>query len=354
MTTCVELKIDVTEICESETPLHTAASVYLPEARSLTDAPVVCFAFPGGGYNRRYYSLDLVDGGCGQAKWHTDRGWIFVACDHLQFGDSSIMDPDVTTYELVAAGNRGTVESVLGKLASGEIHSDFPRIEDPTKIGIGQSMGGCFTIVAQAHHQLFDAVGILGYSGIHTVVPSPPGVDNVVMPHLTRVGFPSRPVVLNNEDLTAATATVAADADSLANAAGETGEHLWTWAFHHDDEPRDVVRRDMDAMSGGEIPPWRSATTAACGMLMVTPGTVAAEAASIDVPVLVAVGERDVVPDPWREPMAFPRSCDISVYVCPRMGHMHNFAPTRELFWARIHAFGKGVAEQAGLRARNE
>jgi pimeloyl-ACP methyl ester carboxylesterase len=79
-------------------------------------------------------------------------------------------------------------------------------------------------------------------------------------------------------------------------------------------------------------------------MYMVAPGTVALEAASITVPVLSASGERDVVPDPWMEPKAFKSSADITVYVCPRMSHMHNFASTRERFWQRIHHWGGGVA----------
>jgi hypothetical protein len=33
--------------------------------------------------------------------------------------------------------------------------------------------------------------------------------------------------------------------------------------------------------------------------------------------------------------------------VCPRMGHMHNFASTRELFWRRIDAWGRWVAAYA-------
>src|SRR3546814_11752872 len=79
------------------------------------------------------------------------------------------------------------------------------------------------------------------------------------------------------------------------------------------------------------LPAWRSATTPSCGVHMVAPGAVALEAAAITVPVLVAVGERDVVPDPWMEPKAFKSAHDVSVFVCPRMGHMHNFATTRSL-----------------------
>jgi hypothetical protein len=92
------------------------------------------------------------------------------------------------------------------------------------------------------------------------------------------------------------------------------------------------------------LPPWRSATTPSCGIYMVAPGTVATEAAAITVPVLAAMGERDVVPNPWMEPFAFKSSTDITLFVCPRMGHMHNFASTRFDFWQRIHSWGTGVA----------
>jgi hypothetical protein len=68
------------------------------------------------------------------------------------------------------------------------------------------------------------------------------------------------------------------------------------------------------------------------------------------VPVLVAVGERDVVPNPWLEPSAYRSSPDIGVFVCPRMAHMHNFADTRQEFWVRIHAWGTGVAAMRALR----
>jgi len=113
-----------------------------------------------------------------------------------------------------------------------------------------------------------------------------------------------------------------------------------------------VVAADMAAAAGthpAPLPPWRSATTPACGLYMVAPGTVATEAASITVPVLVAVGERDVVPNPWLEPLAFKSSGDVTVFVCPRMAHMHNFASTRERFWRRVHAWGQTVAAMRDL-----
>jgi len=43
------------------------------------------------------------------------------------------------------------------------------------------------------------------------------------------------------------------------------------------------------------------------------------------------------------EPTAYRSSSDVSVAVIPRMAHMHNFASTRELLWARIAAFAESV-----------
>jgi alpha-beta hydrolase superfamily lysophospholipase len=75
---------------------------------------------------------------------------------------------------------------------------------------------------------------------------------------------------------------------------------------------------------------------------MMTPGAVAAEAAAIEVPVLVGCGERDTVPDPWMEPSAYRGSRDVAVFVVERMAHMHNFARTREHLWERLDRFADG------------
>jgi pimeloyl-ACP methyl ester carboxylesterase len=341
----VELTIDVTAAAGFGDGLQTAATVFLPEPDALADPPVVCFGFPGGGYNRHYYSLDVMGDKGGQAGWHTDRGWIFVACDHLGVGESTVPEVDRLSYENIAATNSATVAFIMEQLEAGTVASGYPAILDAVKIGIGQSMGGCFTILAQGQHAVFDGVGILGYSAIHTIVPSRPGSPLVAMPWMTRTADLSAAIVVNQAALDEASGSPMVNSPETMAEAGASGEHPWTWAFHYDDEPDDVVLADMAGMSGGPLPPWRSATVPACAILMVSPGTVAPEAAAIRVPVLVAVGERDVVSDPRAEPKAYKSAADITVFVCPRMSHMHNFASTRELFWSRIHAWGTGVAE---------
>lgn len=338
-----ELRVDVAEASGIDRA-ETAVTVFLPDAAA--DPPVVCFAVPGGGYSRRYYSFDLPGAsGGGQAGWHTARGWVFVAIDSLGFGESTMPEPDTLVYENIAAANVRAVEHVMGLLADGALADGFPPLRDATMLGIGQSMGGCLTIVAQGQHRPFDGVGILGFSGFHTVVPSPPGAPTNPMPWLPRGSNLEQMIVLNKDVMDEAADLGFADTEALERLTA-TGTNPFTWAFHWDDEPKDIVDADMSAVLGGPLPPWRSPTTPACGLFMVSPGTVLAEASAITVPVLLAMGERDVVPDPWLEPKAFESARDITLFVCPRMAHMHNFASTRERFWARIHDWGTGVANQ--------
>lgn len=332
----IELSIDVTNVAELGIPARIAASVFIPDD-PLYDAPVVCFAFPGGGYSRRYYSFDMPDSsGGGQAGFHCDRGWIFVSVDHLGVGDSTVPDPNTLSIETIAAANNAAVEAVMEMLNEGTLEGLAP-ISRGIRVGIGQSMGGFFTIVLQGRHATFDAIAILGFSGIHTIVPTKPGTPAYRPAWIPRVSGLDNPTILNQS---------AFDADFIQNAAAN-GEHFFSWVFHYDDAPNNVVAFDMGAYSASAnpLPDWRSATIPAAVIYGAAPGAAAPEAASITVPVLVAVGERDVVPDPWQEPRAFKSCDDVTVFICPHMGHMHNFASTRSQFWQRIHSWGSGVSE---------
>ena len=342
MREAIELTIDVTAAAGLGTPAHTAVSVFLPDDGHFADPPIVCFAFPGGGYSRHYYAFDMPDGeGGGEGGFHTKRGWIVVACDHLGFGDSTVPEGNALDLEIIAAANDATVREVMARIEAGTLAAGLPPIADATRLALGQSMGGCFSIVAQGNHATFDGVAILGYSAIHTIVPTRPGMPPIAWPWISRRDGLDSPRVMNAAALAAAEAVQPGDAPVAGN-----GEHPFQWAFHYDDEPADIVALDMAAAAGlaDPLPAWRSATTPPCGIYMVAPGVVALEAASIRVPVLIAVGERDVVTDPWAEPKAYKSATDIGLFICPHMGHMHNFAHTRRLFWQRLHQWGEGVA----------
>jgi pimeloyl-ACP methyl ester carboxylesterase len=345
----IELTIDVTEAANLGISAHTAATVYLPD-EPVTERPVVCFAFPGGGYNRRYYALDLDHEIGGQAAYHCSRGWIFVACDHLGVGDSTVPEGKSLSYENVASANLATVNAVMAKLQQGSLAESIAPITEVVKLGIGQSMGGCFTVVLQGQHAPFAGIATLGYSVIHTVVPAAPGKPQPQWPWMIRGSDLEQPLIVNQAAMARAEQAVAGEAD-LKPVDGEQ-EHPFAWSFHYDDVPAELVAVDLHGKNAnGSLPYWRSATTPACAIQMVSPGTVAPEAAVITVPVMVVAGERDVVPEPKREPVAFQSADDVTVFVCPRMGHMHNFASSRQLLWSRLHCWGDGVAEACAILA---
>jgi pimeloyl-ACP methyl ester carboxylesterase len=101
----------------------------------------------------------------------------------------------------------------------------------------------------------------------------------------------------------------------------------------------------------GDVPAWGSATLPLPLVLWcVSPGAVLPEAAAIEVPVLLAMGERDVLVDPRGEVRAYESARSVDFFECPRMAHMHNFAGTRELFWRRIQTWAEWVgASKAAL-----
>ena len=76
MSTLSHHEIDVTDAAGLGETVHTTVTVTMPEPGMLADPPVVCFAYPGGGYGRGYYTFDMPGGtGGGQAGWHAARGW---------------------------------------------------------------------------------------------------------------------------------------------------------------------------------------------------------------------------------------------------------------------------------------
>jgi pimeloyl-ACP methyl ester carboxylesterase len=224
-------------------------------------------------------------------------------------------------------------------LAAGTLIDGLGPIVDPLTIGIGQSMGGAFTIVQQGRHHGYDGVAVLGYSPLRTQPPTAPGRPPLPLPWVPRDTQLSDAVVTNGPALAGRADTDPVEADDMPMA----------WGFHYDDVDASLVRRDLDDFPArhGDVPPWGSATIPATAVLWcLAPGSTLAEAAAIRCPVLVALGERDVLVDPRGEPRAYESAQSVDLFVCPRMAHMHNFAGTRELFWQRLATWADWVRAQ--------
>jgi alpha-beta hydrolase superfamily lysophospholipase len=305
----VALAIDITDVMGSTESLTTAATLFLPD--TVEPEPVVVVAFPGAGYNRVYFDLRPPGyEGYSQAEHHTAAGLVFVACDHLGVGESTIpADPLAFHFEDMAAANAAAVSGVLERLAAG-VAPGIDPIRPRTRLGIGQSAGGCLLTVQQGLHRTFDGVGLLGWTNVHLSFPDPTTGERRF-----RVGVPR-------------------DADyHLHEMVPPNPPEVTRHCYHHADDAPQLVDADMDP---SRHPPWRSVTVPACTRSMQTAGVVAGEAARIDVPVLVVAGEREVMADPRAEAVAYPAAPEVTVVEVPRMGHMHNFAATRGQLWDRL------------------
>jgi pimeloyl-ACP methyl ester carboxylesterase len=338
----VELTIDLTGTMGLGVPAHVAATVVLPEAKSLPQRPVVCFAKPGGGYSRRYFTHDLPGPARGsQAAHHAAHGMIMVALDLLGSGESSTHEASELSFRSVTKASHQAEREILLRLENGVLAPGYPPIVSPVTLGIGHATGAALTIVQQSRHGFYDALAVLGFSGFHNHPSTPPGEAPIITPWFARDALSD-------------------DTDGLVNAAALNGiaadqpaTSEWSalaWSFYYDDVPREVVKRDLkhfDIVAGDRgagqqgLSPWHSpCVSSAITSSIFTPGAVAAEAAAVTVPVLSAVGERDIIVDLLGEARAYRSAPSFDLFVCPRMGHMHNFAGTRDLLWDRIACFG--------------
>lgn len=329
----LDLRIDVSSCLGTGSPIVIAVTVFLPDPASVTTPPIVIFGVPGGGYSRGYFDMHFPGhGGYSEAEYHTDHGFIFVACDPVGVGDSTLVEPsDDITFEMLAATYDGAVREVSRRLANGLVDG-YPALPGLRAIGIGQSMGGKVTVLTQGRHATFNGVAVLGASAIHTVLPQP-----------------SRAQYEASRAVHVIARGSAVGASAVAESSRSIGDFVYP--FHWEDVPRDILDADM---SGGyplrraPAPPFGSLTIPPCAVTMMSPGVIAREAADIRVPVLVGVGERDTCPQPLAEPAAYRNSRDLAVYIVPRMAHMHNFASTRVMLWDRIEAWARRIALNEG------
>ena len=351
MVSRIELELDVSDAAGLGEVARIAVSITLPDPSQIAATPIICFARPGGGYSREYYTCDLPGPARGaQADFHAVCGWIFVSMDHLGCGASSRHDGERLDFAVLAAATLAAERDILLRLANGVLSPGFPPINQPVVIGMGQSVGGALAIYQQGHYHCYDGLVVLGFSAVHSRPMSPPGEPPIVVPWFPRDLPPGLPSSCIN-----AAAVAAATANGPQSA-------VWSalaWGFHYDDVAPEIVEQDLlhyEAIAQGgtlppghELAPWNSyITPQRAARSTLTPGVVASEAAAVTVPVLSAMGVRDLVADPAGEVRAFLSAPSVDSFICPRMGHMHNFASTRALLWQRIDSFG---AWCAGVKA---
>jgi pimeloyl-ACP methyl ester carboxylesterase len=301
-----------------DTRLQIAASVFLP-AGGLPAAPQVYCCLPGGALSRAYYDL-VSDGefGFSFARQLAARGAVVVTLDPLGTGQSSRPeDGFAITPEAIAAANAQAVEHVLQQLRAGALEPGLPALPGLVPIGVGHSLGAVCTIVQQAHLRSYRALVLLGYGG---------------------AGFPSE---LNAQELALADKPQAIRAQIVRLARARYVEPYGRIVASP--RTREVYGGGGDK---GAMAALRAAGTellSTAGLYSMIPGSTREEAAALDVPVFLGIGDRDICGPPHAVPACFPRSRDIQLLVLPDTGHTHFVFQSARALYARIHAWAGTV-----------
>jgi pimeloyl-ACP methyl ester carboxylesterase len=82
------------------------------------------------------------------------------------------------------------------------------------------------------------------------------------------------------------------------------------------------------------------------GLFSMIPGSTVPDCALIEVPLLLAVGDRDIAGPPQQIPASFPRSSDITLRVLPATGHCHFLFDSRRDLFARAAQWCEGALSE--------
>lgn len=313
----IPLSFDVTEALPAEASegrrILISCWLFFPEdPAKLADRPAAITLGAGGSYDKRYHHA-VIEGhpGYSAAEHLAALGNIVLLHDHLGVGESTRLPQQRNaTRQVVALANHAAASQFYAALAAGGLHPKLPPVRDFVRIGGGHSMGGMLAIIQQAEHRTFDGLMVMGYTA--------EGV------HFTMGGQKRR----------AADVIPAASPDYTRNDRAPLRE-----GFHWEDVPAEVVAAD-DRLA--------VETPACIGLDSIRTHIVKAEAARIEAPVYICLGERDVSPDPHAEPAYYGASPDVTLHILPRSAHCQSFASTRRLMWDRIHWWSRWIAAAAG------
>jgi pimeloyl-ACP methyl ester carboxylesterase len=309
------IRIDTTapvRIPGAEGELNVSARLVAPPPGDLAPRPIVLFCFPGGSFGKDYF--DMAGGGAEPfsfAQAMADRGLATVLIDHLGIGASShpadgyLLHPDV-----VADANVSAVRQIAARLADGGL--GYGPLANFASVGVGHSMGGMLTAIAQARQQPFSAVAILGSApyghaeilpdALSPVADDPPRARREIARRMREAGLPA---YVEPQDV--------AQAPLLF---------------------QDVPQDGLDAMVAA-----RTNLIRVCGLGSVVPQFWAPDAGQIEAPVFLAFGDRDLQRDLPGVRAFFSRSRDIRQLTLADTGHMHFAFPSRRRLFDELAAW---------------
>ncbi len=317
----VEERIEVdAAILDQPGSLGIAIHYVLPAADRMPQRPIVFFCFPGGSLNRHYFDLDPGGTqGLSLAEAMAARGHVCVMVDHPGIGASDRPDDGFTLDpHTVAQIDSQVVAAAKSRLGDGL--EGYVPVRNLRAIGMGHSMGGMLLGLMQPHHAPFGAVVVLG--------SHPFGAIDILMQPLHHLA--------DNPDATR---------NSLAATLRELGAEPFKDMIRNPG-PTTVFEEGDDAGKAA-LPHIRTELLTVCGMFSMIPGSWKREAASIDVPILLAFGDDDLCKRPYEVPSCFTSSPDVTLHVLKDTGHNHFAFASRGSLYDRIDTWARGAVSAA-------
>lgn len=294
----IELNVDVSS---AATALGQAAKVSVEIILPLHHQPHLLFVcLPGGGMNRRYFDLPTPEreAEASFAAAMAKRGFAIALIDPLGVGGSTLPDdPYLLTPDMIAAATAIATRSLLTRLREGDMTVDISAMPGLKSVGIGHSFGAGLTVVQQAIEPVHDGLVLLGF------------------------GLNGMPEQLNRDD--------------RGMPAAEARARFTELARRYNPEP--VRWREAPVSPRGisaKVAADRLLPVAA--MTAILPDLLKQDAARIDVPMLMAFGDRDLHGSPHDAPSSFTGSSDITLVVLRDTRHNHFTYPSRTALFDRI------------------
>jgi pimeloyl-ACP methyl ester carboxylesterase len=314
-----------------EGPLDLAVEVFWPDHLNPAVPVASYFCLPGGSINRHYYNLQAMgDDSFSFAAMMAKQGAITIAVDHLGVGDSDKpRDGFLLTPERLAQANANAARKVLSGLREGSLIEGLPPIGHVVSIGVGHSMGGMLTVLQQALGHQHEGLLLMGFANAGLISHLPEPAHRLA----------GKPEAVKAE-IEAVARTIYAEPFQRIAPSPEASQIF---------QGATAERAGIEA-----IKPTRDNLLVVGGLQSMIPGSIRPALDTVDVPVFLGLGDRDIAGPPHEIPASFPNSPDVMLTVLPGTGHCQFIFPSRaELFrrigeWTRFVIRDKGVIRHKG------
>lgn len=315
------LQYDVGFDVPGDNASQLAVEIVWPDTTPVS--PLVWFCLPGGGMNRHFYNLEGGDGDFSFAHQMAAEGFVSVLIDPPGIGDSDQPEDGFTlTPERIVSVLSRAYDKVCKDLQAGRVADALPAISELKTVGVGHSMGALLTVLQQAHAPKHSGLAVLGF-----------GLD----------GLP--------EYLPEDVRELAADPEAVRPRLLPMAQQMFQSSYPEvgsggGDDVYGKANAEKEAIQA--LAAARAKLLPLPALMAILPNNVAPEAATIDVPVYVAVGEHDLVSVPTSDAKTgFSASPSVQQQTLTGAGHSFFLFPARRQLFDGLAEWGRGLATKA-------